>query len=157
MDALIDLGIRQSNSSERRATYELVQQLVIEDCPSATLATTIGRHFEQTWVCGWYYNPVYPGVYAANLWKWYYTPHAQLETVTNVTANLLPYDVNYDGKTNMFDVGAAATSFGAIYGPPASSRWFYRCDFNNDRKIDMKDVSGVAKNFGKIGALWTPP
>jgi len=157
MDTLIDLGIRQSNNSERRATYELVQQLVIDDCPSATLATAIGRQFERTWVCGWYYNPVYPGVYAANLWKWYYTPHAQLDTVTNASANLLPYDVNYDGKTNMFDIGAAASSFGAIYGPPTSSRWVYRCDFNNDRKIDMKDIAGVAKNFGKTSPTWSPP
>jgi peptide/nickel transport system substrate-binding protein len=156
MDALIDLGIRQSNNSERRATYELVQQLVMDDCPSATLATAIGRHFERTWVCGWYYNPVYPGVYAANLWKWYYTPHAQLDTVTNASANLLPYDVNYDGKTNMFDVGAAAASFGGIHGPPIGSRWNFRCDFNNDRKIDMKDISGVAKNFGKTSSVWAP-
>jgi hypothetical protein len=91
------------------------------------------------------------------LWKWYYTPHAQLDTVTNATANQLPYDVNYDGKTNMFDIGAAAASFGSIYGPPMSTKWVYRCDFNNDRKIDMKDIGGVAKNFGKISVLWTPP
>jgi hypothetical protein len=156
MDALIDLGIRQSDNQERRATYDMVQQLVIDDCPSATLATAIGRHFERTWVCGWYNNPIYPGVYAANLWKWYYTPHAQLDTVINATANLLPYDVNYDGKTNMFDVGAAAASFGGIHGPPIGSRWNFRCDFNNDRKIDMKDISGVAKNFGKTSSVWAP-
>jgi peptide/nickel transport system substrate-binding protein len=157
MDALIDQGIRQSDNQERRATYGLIQQVAIDDCPSAALVTVIGRHFERTWVCGWYCNPVYPGVYAANLWKWYYTPHAQLDTVTNATANLLPYDINYDGKINMFDVGATAASFATLYGPPMSSRWVYRCDFNNDRKIDMKDISGVAKNFGKTSAVWASP
>jgi hypothetical protein len=60
----------------------------------------------------WYYDPIYSDNYAANLWKWYYTPHAQLDTVTNATANLLPYDVNYDGKTNMYDIGMAAQNFG---------------------------------------------
>jgi hypothetical protein len=157
MDALIDEGIRTPDGPARAQIYSQIQQLAIDDCPSAALATATGRHFEQTWVCGWYYNPAYPGVYTANLWKWYYTPHAQLDTVTNATANQLPYDVNYDGKTNMFDIGAAAASFGSIYGPPMSTKWVYRCDFNNDRKIDMKDIGGVAKNFGKISVLWTPP
>ena len=156
MDALIDQGIRQSDYQERDLTYASIQQLAIDDCPNVPLASATGRHFEWTWVCGWYYNPIYPGVYAANLWKWYYTPYAQLDTVTNATANLLPYDVNYDGKINMYDIGAAAICFGAAYGPPISPRWNFRCDFNNDRKIDMKDISGVAKNFGKTSSVWTP-
>jgi hypothetical protein len=62
--------------------------------------------------------------------------------------------VNYDGKTNMYDVGAAALCFGAVYGPPF--RWYFRCDFNNDRKIDMKDVGAVAMSFGKSSTTWTP-
>jgi len=125
---------------------------------SARACQSANRHFEQTWVCGWYYNPAYPGVYAANLWKWYYTPHAQQAWIgANITGNLLPYDVNYDGKTNMVDIGTTAASFGAIYGPPMSAKWVYRADFNNDRKIDMKDIGGVAKNFGKTSAVWNPP
>ena len=76
---------------------------------SARACQSANRHFEQTWVCGWYYNPAYPGVYAANLWKWYYTPHAQQAWIgANITGNLLPYDVNYDGKTNMVDIGTRA-------------------------------------------------
>jgi peptide/nickel transport system substrate-binding protein len=157
MDALIDLGISQVSYQEREATYGSIQQLVIDDCPSAALATVFGNHFERTWVCGWYYNPSYPDNYAANLWKWYYTPHAQQDTVTNATANLLPYDLNYDGKTNMYDIGPAALCFGAVYGPPISSKWVYRCDLNNDRKIDMKDIAGCAKNFGKTSSAWPPP
>jgi hypothetical protein len=163
-----DQGISQSDYQERDATYTSIQQLVIDDCPSTALITPSGRHFERTWVCGWYYNPFYSDssgtwvapsgfVYAGNLWKWYYTPHAQLNVVTSETGNLLPYDVNYDGKTNMIDIGTAAVSFGAVYGPPISSRWIFRCDFNNDRKIDMKDIGGVAQNFGKTSATWIPP
>jgi peptide/nickel transport system substrate-binding protein len=156
MDALIEQGIKTADGPARAVIYSQIQQLAIDDCPNIAVDTVVGRHCEQTWVCGWYYNPAYPDNYAANLWKWYYTPHAQLDTVTSATTNLLPYDVNYDGKTNMFDIGAAAASFGAIYGPPISSKWNFRCDFNNDRKIDMKDIGGVAKNFGKTSSVWTP-
>jgi len=157
MDALIDEGIKTPDGPERAAIYSQIQLLAIADCPSVPTASAIGRHFERTSVCGWYYNPTYPDNYAANLWKWYYTPHAQLDAVTNATANLLPYDVDYDGKTNMLDVGATAASFGAVYGPPINSRWNFRCDFNNDRKIDMRDIGVVAKNFGKTSAPWTTP
>jgi peptide/nickel transport system substrate-binding protein len=157
MDALIELGLRQSDYQERDAAYASIQQLAIDDCPSTTLATPLARHYERTWVCGWYCNPNYPGVYAANLWKGYYTPHAQLDTVTNATGNLLPYDVNYDGKTNMVDISMTAASFGAVYGPPTGPRWIYRCDFNNDRKIDMRDIGRVASGFGKTSTPWTRP
>jgi peptide/nickel transport system substrate-binding protein len=157
MDTLCKLGISQSNYKERDATYAQIQQLAIDDCPSIPLGSPVGRHFERTWVCGWYYNPTYPVTYAANLWKWYYTPHAQQDSIpANSTGNLLPYDVNYDGKTNMVDIGTAAACFGAAYGPPINPRWAYRCDFNNDRKIDMKDIGGVAKNFGKTSLIWAP-
>jgi hypothetical protein len=115
-----------------------------------------GRHFERTWICGYYYSPSYSGNYVANIWKWFYTPHAQLDTVTNATANQLPCDVNYDGKIDMTDIGTTAASFGAVYGPPMSAKWNFRCDFNNDRKIDMKDISRVAKNFGKESPIWSP-
>jgi peptide/nickel transport system substrate-binding protein len=173
MDDLIELGIRQLDYQEREVTYRSIQQLAIDDCPSAALATMFGRHFERTWVCGGYYSPISAIVHggagigynwfgrltngiAGGVWKWYYTPHAQLDTVTNATGNLLPYDVNYDGKTNMVDIGTTAASFGAIYGPPMSTKWVYRCDFNNDRKVDMKDIGGVAKNFGKTSTAWNP-
>jgi peptide/nickel transport system substrate-binding protein len=157
MDDLIERGIAVPDGPERAQIYYDIQQRAIDTCPSVILAQPVGRHFERDWVCGWYYNPIYSGVYAANLWKGYYTPHAQLDVVTNATANLLPYDVNYDGKTNMVDIGTTAASFGATYGPPMSTKWVYRCDFNNDRKVDMKDIGGVAQNFGKTSATWIPP
>ena len=156
MDELIDQGIETLDGPARATIYSQIQQLAIRDCPSVALDTSIIRHFEQTWVCGWYYNPSYAGSYFANVWKWYYTPQAQLDAVTNVTANLLPYDSDYDGKIDMVDIGMAAASFGAVFGPPIGARWVYRCDFNNDRKINMKDIGGVAKNFGKTSATWTP-
>jgi peptide/nickel transport system substrate-binding protein len=157
MDDLIDQGIRTPDGPARAAIYKSIQELAVQECPNIPTATAVGRHFEQSWVAGWYYNPIYPDNYVANHWKWYYTPHAQQDSIpANSTGNLLPYDVNYDGKTNMVDIGTTAASFGAIYGPPMSAKWVYRCDFNNDRKIDMKDIGGVAKNFGKTSTTWAP-
>jgi peptide/nickel transport system substrate-binding protein len=157
MDVLVTAGIATPDGPQRAQVYHDLQLLAIDDCPSVVLVQSFGRHFERTWVCSWYCNPIYSGTYAANLWKWYYTPQAQQDSIpANSTGNLLPYDVNYDGKTNMVDVGAAAACFGAAYGPPIDPRWVYRCDFNNDREIDMKDIGGVAKNFGKISVPWTP-
>jgi peptide/nickel transport system substrate-binding protein len=157
MDDLIDQGIRTPDGPARAAIYKQIQELAVQLCPNVPTATAVGRHFEQSWVAGWYYNAIYPDNYVANMWKWYYTPHAQQDTIpANSTGNLLPYDVNYDGKTNMVDIGTTAASFGSIYGPPMSTKWVYRCDFNNDRKIDMKDIGGVAKNFGKTTTAWTP-
>jgi len=79
-----------------------------------------------------------------------------LDTVTNATANLLPYDANYDGKVNMKDVGLVAKSFGASYGPPVDPRWVFKCDVNNDRQTDMKDIGRVAASFGKTSMTWAP-
>jgi peptide/nickel transport system substrate-binding protein len=158
MDALVEAGIRTPDGLGRAQIYSAIQQRAIDICPSLALYSATGRHWEQTWVVGWYYNPIYTGNYPANTWKWYYTPHAQIvgDVISNATANHLPYDVNYDNKTNMVDVGTTAASFMCIYGPPMSKRWIFRCDFNNDRVINMKDIALVAKNFGKTSASWTP-
>jgi hypothetical protein len=133
-----------------------IQQLAIDDCPSVALATSIYRHFERTWVCGWYYNPIYPGIYAGNLWKWYYTPHAQLDMVTNVTANSLPFDINYDGLVNIIDIALVAQAFDSSFGPPLNPRWSYRADVNNDRLVNIVDIANIALCFGKKSAVWVP-
>jgi peptide/nickel transport system substrate-binding protein len=157
MDALIEAGIRTPDGPVRAQIYHDIQVRAIETCPSVALDQAIGRHFERDWVVGWYYNPIYSGNYPANIWKWYYTPHAQLDSyATAPTCNYLPYDVNYDGQVDMKDIGTCSRSFGTVFGPPMSSLWVYRCDVNNDRKIDMKDIGTVAHNFGKTSAVWVP-
>jgi peptide/nickel transport system substrate-binding protein len=157
MDALIEQGIATPDGPARNLIYKQIQQLVIDDCPSVALEQYFGRHFERDWVVGWYYNPNYCGNYAANVWKWYYTPQAQLSDYAIApTCNYLSYDVNYDGKVNGRDIGACAKSFGAVFGPPMSPTWVYRCDLNNDRKIDIKDIAKVAQNYGKTSPVWVP-
>jgi len=158
MDNLIKMGIATPDGPERAAIYEQIQLLAVADSPNLPIVQPIGRHFERDWVVGWYYNPIYPGIYAYNIWKWYYQPQAELDTTpTYPLCNYLPYDVNYDGKVDIKDVSTTAKSFGATPGPPIHPRWVFRCDFNNDRKIDIKDVSAVAKSFGKTSTPWTYP
>jgi peptide/nickel transport system substrate-binding protein len=157
MDALINAGIEAAPGAPRQAIYNQVQQLVIDDCPSMSLFTVTGRHYERDWVVGWYFNPIYPGNYFYNMWKWYYAPQVNFNPPTQPMSFYLPADVNYDGKVNIKDVSTAAKSFGDNAGPPLGPRWVFRVDVNNDRKIDIKDISFVAKYFGPTEyAVWVP-
>jgi len=157
MDALIEEAIRLPTFEERCPIYRQISLLAIEDCPSVTIDQAIGRHFERSWVVGWYYNPIYPGVYAYNLWKWYYIPHALQDTTPeHPINNYLPYDVNYDGTIDGKDISTVARAFGSDPGPPVHPRWCYRADVNNDRVCDGKDLSYVSRNFGKTSPVWTP-
>ncbi|RLG05905.1 MAG: hypothetical protein DRN68_07875, partial [Thaumarchaeota archaeon] len=56
---------------ERKEIYYELQKIYFEDCPSVMLYQPVGRHYERDWVQGWYYNPIYPGVYFYALWKGY--------------------------------------------------------------------------------------
>ena len=119
MDALVDAGILTPDGTARAAIYRQIQLLAISDCPSFTLDQAVGRHFERDWVVGWYYNPVYPGQFFYNLWKWYYAPLSEYATTANpptVPSSLagfnIPEDVNYNGIVNMLDVGYVAHAFG---------------------------------------------
>jgi peptide/nickel transport system substrate-binding protein len=156
MDQMIEEGIQLPNGPLRQAKYTEIQLYAVEDVPSTTILQPIGRHFERDWLVGWYYNPIYPGLYGYNLWKWYYVPHVLMDPVVQPTSFYQPADINYDGKCDMKDIGTTAKSFGATAGPPIQSRWVFRADFNGDRKIDMKDIGFVAKNFGKQGPKWVP-
>jgi len=71
VDELIEKGIRTSDPEERREIYYELQKIYFEDCPSVMLYQPVGRHYERDWVQGWYYNPIYPGVYFYALSKGY--------------------------------------------------------------------------------------
>jgi branched-chain amino acid transport system substrate-binding protein len=76
---------------------------------------------------------------------------------TLIPPQMYPYstwDLNYDGKVNMADVGAAAKAFGT---KPGDTRYNFEADTNVDGKIDMKDIGAVAKNFGKTQSPWPLP
>ncbi|MGB9778349.1 MAG: ABC transporter substrate-binding protein [Candidatus Bathyarchaeales archaeon] len=158
MDALVEEGIRTPDGPQRAQIYHDIQVLAVQDCPSVPIDQAIGRHFERSWVVDWYYNPIYPGVYAYNLWKWYYIPHALQETTpTYPICNHLPYDTNYDGTIDGKDISICSKAFGSNPGPPIHPRWCFRADVNNDRIVDGKDLSYISKNYGKTSTPWSYP
>lgn len=68
--------------------------------------------------------------------------------------SLAPWDINFDGKVNMADVGTVAKAFGAAAG---ELRFNMEADVDASGKVDMKDIGAVAKNFGKNAPQWPLP
>jgi len=158
MDALINAGIMESDTTKRKQIYHDLQVLAVADCPSVPVLQAVGRHFERDWINGWYYNPIYPGLYAYNLWKWYYVPFSGLNATSKPPVNnWVPCDVNYNGVVNIQDVTIVALAFGSSFGPPVHARWNFRADINNDRKVDIMDITSVAINYQKTSTTWVPP
>ncbi|MCD6511932.1 MAG: ABC transporter substrate-binding protein [Thaumarchaeota archaeon] len=71
VDELIEEGISTVNATKRAEIYHKLALLYYEDVPSVPLAQPVDRHYERDWVKGWYYNPIYPGVYFYPLSKGY--------------------------------------------------------------------------------------
>jgi peptide/nickel transport system substrate-binding protein len=165
MEKLIYQDMKVSTPSARQAIDSAIQKLAVKDCSFVATDQPTSRLFERDWVVGWYYNPIYPDVYAYNLWKWYYQPQAGAPLansgagpgVIQPYADMNPTDTNYDGKVNMKDVAVFTSAFGTSYGPPIPSRWVFRADINNDRKINMADAAYIAGFFGKSSLPWVPP
>ena len=63
VDELIEKGIMTIDPAEREKIYYTLQKIYYEDVPSVVLVQPLGRHWERTWVQGWYYNPAFPGTY----------------------------------------------------------------------------------------------
>ena len=57
-----------------------------------------------------------------------------------------PYDINQDGKVDIWDVAFVASRFGARPGDPD---WDPLADINGDNKIDIVDVATVASHYGE--------
>jgi peptide/nickel transport system substrate-binding protein len=60
-DPLIEKGITQLAPEDRRATYAELQKLAYDYAIDIFPVQAAGVHVEQTWVQGWYYNPMRPG------------------------------------------------------------------------------------------------
>ena len=62
---LIDQGVHESDPAKRADIYKQFNQLYYDNVPSIMTAYVYGRHYEQRWVHGYYFNPLYGGM-------WYY-------------------------------------------------------------------------------------
>jgi len=130
VDALIEDGLHTVDATERREIYYQLQQIYHDDCPSIPTVQPLGRHWERTWVQGWYYNPAYPGNYFYHLWK-----QAGLHS-----------DLNHDGIVNIADLAIIAKAFASYPGHP---RWNQTADMDNNGVVNIIDVAKVAKEFGR--------
>jgi hypothetical protein len=149
-DDLMTQGMRELDGPARQAIYDELQDIYYQDVPSVALYVPIARGYSRDWVCGHYYNPLYPGIYAYGHWKW----------------NYLKGDINYDGRTDFGDITTILKAF-ASYANKAGSatvsfRWNFHCDIADsphgwrDRKVDLKDILTALQKFGDEKGQWQP-
>jgi hypothetical protein len=114
-----------------------------------------GWHFEYDCVNGWYYNPNYPGLNFANMYKFYYVPESNRATQSQPFSEYLPADVNHDGIVNMKDLASLARAFGSSYAQPIPAHWVFVDDLVNIRTINMKDIAFMVRQFGETSPIGT--
>jgi len=158
VDELVEKGLHSPDGPLRQEIYYELEQIFYDEVPTVPLYVDIGRGYTRDWVQGIYYNPIHPGVYAYDMWKWPMT-----ETVG--AEGYFVGDVNFDGKVSMDDVIAIIKSFGSYAGkagmPIIHSKWNFYCDVDDmpkyrwrDRKIDMGDIVNCLARFGKTSIPW---
>lgn len=144
-DSLIEAGIAETDDAARQAIYYELQQIYIDDCPGIMAYQPTGRHWEQQWINGWFYNPCGPGSlgeYAYYIWK----------------EDLPIEDTNSDGNVDIFDIVTMAKAFGSFYEVGnVHPSWDSKVDLNLDLVVDIFDVVTIAKVFGFSAPAWTPP
>ncbi len=74
VDEMIENGVKTTIAAERTAIYYELQRIYVDEVIGFPLCKPSGRHWEREWIQGWYYNPIYPGVYCYHYWKGWYTP-----------------------------------------------------------------------------------
>jgi len=60
---ILNRAIAESNPSKRAAIYKEFNQLFYEEVPTLLLAVQQGRVYQQRWIHGYYYNPIFAGLY----------------------------------------------------------------------------------------------
>lgn len=62
-EEIIDRGVAEQDPDGRAAIYREFNDLFYEQAPVILLYQSLGRHYQQRWVRGWYNNPLFPGLY----------------------------------------------------------------------------------------------
>lgn len=63
LDRLITQGVQASDAQARTQVYQQLQDLTYRNALDLFVVQPEVRHYEQTWVKGYYYNSIYPGIY----------------------------------------------------------------------------------------------
>jgi peptide/nickel transport system substrate-binding protein len=61
--AFINQGVQETDPAKRAAIYQQFNQAFYAAAPDILLTVQNTRQYEQRWVQGYYYNPIYPGFY----------------------------------------------------------------------------------------------
>lgn len=61
--SILNRAVEATDPARRAEIYQEFNQAYYEHAPTILLFQTIGRHYQQRWVRGWYNNPVFPGMY----------------------------------------------------------------------------------------------
>jgi peptide/nickel transport system substrate-binding protein len=93
VDQEINAALVEPNSTKRGAMYQDLQYRYWLDAPSFPLIQPTGRRFARDWVRGWYFNALYPGLYAYDLYK---PAVAELNVDVDMTATVTPATPAYN-------------------------------------------------------------
>jgi peptide/nickel transport system substrate-binding protein len=66
---IIDRAVSEPDPAKRAEIYKEFNQLFYETASSIPLFVSTNQRYQQRWVQGWYYNPIYSGRYFYPLWK----------------------------------------------------------------------------------------
>ena len=61
--ALVEAGVAETDPARRAVIYQQLTQMDYDTAVGIRLAVAVGRRYEQRWVQGYYYNPIYSGFY----------------------------------------------------------------------------------------------
>ena len=141
-DALIEEGGTCVDPVRREEIYFELQEMYITECPSVCAYQAAGRHWERTWVQGWFYNPARSGIYFYHLWK----------------EDLPMEDLNQNATVNIQDIARCAVAFGSYYKVgDVHPRWDSYSDINHDANVNILDIGAIASKFGLQALPWQPP
>jgi peptide/nickel transport system substrate-binding protein len=69
LDATIAQAVGSNDNATRTKLYSQLQNTAYENALDIFIVQPQTRHYEQTWLKGYYYNPIYPGIYFYSLSK----------------------------------------------------------------------------------------
>jgi len=143
VDELVEEGVMETDDNKRIEIYWKLGNKYFEDAPSVPLVQATGRHWERTWVAGWYYNPIYPGDYYYHLWKEWYTPPAPPATITtsNVLGSSIPITAKFIDPTT---------------GNPAAGFLVF-IQQSTDQETWTNVGAAITDQNGEINVLVVPP
>ena len=69
LSGFVGQGAVETDPAKRAAIYQQFNQAFYQAAPDILLAVQTGRFYEQRWVQGYYYNPIYSRLYYYPMWK----------------------------------------------------------------------------------------